>query len=94
MLLPSLLLLAVVSAIPSAAVAWQLRDRATALWALPWGVYALLTSWIGPVSVVTMHRGGWLTRTPAAVAPTSIEVAKARAMTRVPEHSGATARAA
>ncbi len=92
--LPSLLLLAVVSAIPSVAVTWQLRDRQTAMWALPWGVYVLLTSWIAPVSVVTMHRGGWLTRAAPAPAPTSIEVAKARAMARVPEHSGATARAA
>jgi hyaluronan synthase len=94
MLLPSLLVLALISAVPSAAVVWQLRDRDTAAWALPWGLYVMLTSWIAPVSVLTMHRGGWLTRAVSAGVPTSIETAKARTMTMVPEHSGATARAA
>lgn len=94
LVLVSVLVLSLISSIPSAAVVWQLRDRDTALWALPWGIYVLLTAWIAPVSVITMHRGGWLTRAAPAAAPSSLEAAKARAMAMVPEHSGPTARAA
>jgi hypothetical protein len=34
------------------------------MWSLPWAVYGLIAlSWITPWSFVSMHRGGWLTRT-------------------------------
>lgn len=102
-LLPFLLAISVLSAIPSAAIALASRDKETALWALPWGVYGLLmTSWIAPAAVLTMNRSGWLTRAPAPKAAPRLTLSTSLSTSSLPntplslltEHSGATARAA
>ncbi len=63
MVLPWALALALVSAVPAAAVTLALRGPRIAFWALPWGLYALaVTGWIAPWALLTSHRGGWLTR--------------------------------
>ena len=94
MVLPLLLIVSLVGSLPMAAIALSARDKETALWALPWGVYGLLlTSWIMPVAFLTMHRGGWLTRTsplPAHMSLSSLSIS----MPTMVEHSGANARAA
>lgn len=103
-LAPYLLAVSLLGAIPTAAVCFASRDRETALWALPWGVYSLLlTSWIAPAAILTMHKSGWLTRAPVAPMPVVLPtrtapMLPAGSLSAMPlsmlEHSGTTARAA
>ncbi len=62
-LLPFAVLFALLGALPTLAIALATRDRRVAVWAMPWGLYAMVvTSWIAPWSFLTLHKGGWLTR--------------------------------
>lgn len=101
MLLPVLLIISLLSAVPTAAIALASRDKATALWALPWGIYGmLLTSWIAPVAIVTMYKSGWLTRAAPQTPPTALPMPAHMSLSSLSmpsmmsERSGATARAA
>lgn len=65
-LLPLFVALTLASTIPALVVTLAVRDRRTAMWAIPWGIYStLVTAWIPLWSLLTMHRSGWLTRTPS-----------------------------
>ena len=62
---PFILSLGVLGSLPVAAITLAARDAATAVWALPWGVYSLVvTGWITPWSLLTSDESGWLTRGP------------------------------
>lgn len=63
LLVPLFAVLTLVAAIPTTVITLAVRDRRTAMWAIPWGVYStLVTAWIPLWSLLTMHRSGWLTR--------------------------------
>lgn len=67
-LVPLFVVLTLVAAIPATVVTLAVRDRRTAMWAIPWGVYStLVTAWIPLWSLLTLHRSGWLTRTAPAL---------------------------
>ena len=67
--LPLFFGLTLVATLPTAAIAFAVRDRRTALYALPWGLYStILTTWIPLYALLTMHKSGWLTRGSPAVA--------------------------
>ena len=48
-------------------------DKTESLWSYIYGIFNFLTlSWIGPYSVFTVHRSGWLTRDlPKTASPSS-----------------------
>ncbi len=54
--------LAVMCSVPALLYAWRCRVE-EAVWAYAFGMFNLAAlSWIGPYSLLTMHKSGWLTR--------------------------------
>ncbi|MFA4945484.1 MAG: glycosyltransferase [Lentisphaeria bacterium] len=67
------------------ALVYLRRHRSSdALWAYAYGIFNFAAlSWIGPYSLVTMHKGGWLTRhLPAATGAAAFPAAAAPARSR------------
>ncbi len=66
--------LAVMCSVPALLYAWRCRAE-EAVWAYAFGMFNLAAlSWIGPYSLLTVHKSGWLTRQLPAAAPAPVPV--------------------